>query len=456
MIRQLVVFGAEGDLTSRYLLPALAELQQEKRLPEGFQVVGLGRRQWDTRAFRRHARQGLERFASGVPAATRDNLLSTLRYHQADATDPTRIADALGPLPEPIAAYLALPPSVFAGTIRALAQVGLPEGSRVVVEKPFGESLASARELNHLLHQSFPEEAVVRMDHFLGERTFHNILGLRFANRLFEPLWHYHHVERVEIIWDETLTVEGRGSYYDSAGALRDMIQNHLLQLLCLAAMEPPLTFDQRDLRNRKVELLRAVRRLSPEEVGERTVRGRYTAGRIGDRQVVDYADEEGVDPGRGTETFAEVVLTIDNWRWSGVLFRLRSGKALGQDRREISIHFRPVPNPPFGPGVEPRPNVLRLTLDPDRVALRANISGRGHPFGLETVELERSLAPQQLPAYGHLLLDLLEGDPTLSIRDDEAEELWRIAEPILEAWSQGQPPLLEYQAGSTGPRPQG
>ena len=216
---------------------------------------------------------------------------------------------------------------MFLPTLEALARASLPQG-RVVIEKPFGEDLASAQALNRLLHQSFPENAVFRIDHFLHLQTVQNVLGLRFANRIVEQLWNRDHVERVEIVWDESLTLEGRASYYDRAGALKDMIQNHLLQLLCLVGMEAPLTLDERTLRDRKIDVLRAVRRLSPEEVEQYTVRARYTAGRIGERQVPSYADEEGIDPARGTETFAQVTLWVDNWRWAGVPFVLRSGKA--------------------------------------------------------------------------------------------------------------------------------
>ncbi|HXH10754.1 MAG TPA: glucose-6-phosphate dehydrogenase, partial [Alphaproteobacteria bacterium] len=234
----------------------------------------------------------------------------------------------------------------------------------------------------------------------------------------------------------------------------KDMLQNHLLQLLCLVGMEPPRTLHERDFRDRKVDVLRAVRRLSPAEIMSGTVRGRYGAGRIGDRMTPAYVDEQGVDPQRGTETFAQVRLLIDNWRWAGVPFFLRSGKALGRDRREIAIHFKAVPYLAFGPHPEPQPNVLRLQLDPDRMSLGVNINGPGDPFTLERMELDMTLAPQSPPAYGRLLLDVLDGDPTLFIRDDEAEESWQIIEPISALWAENKVPLLEYPAGSHGPEP--
>jgi len=365
------------------------------------------------------------------------------------STDELR--EALGSLDSPLAAYLALPPRIFPAAVRGLSDVGLPEGSRIVVEKPFGEDLASARALNQLIHENFSEEAVYRVDHFLALQTVQNILGLRFANRVFELLWNRDHVERVEIIWDETVALEGRASYYDKAGALKDMIQNHLLQLLCLIGMEPPLTLGERDLRDRKVDVLRAVRRMSREEVSGNTIRARYTAGQIGERQISSYADEEGIDPSRETETFAQVTLAIDNWRWAGVPFILRTGKALARNRRNINIVFRGVPHLAFQEN-DPVPNILRLQLNPDRMSLSVNINGAGDPFVLECVELDADLAPQEIPAYGHILLQVLAGDNTLSIRGDEAEESWRIVEPILSAWREGLVPLREYPAGSTGP----
>jgi glucose-6-phosphate 1-dehydrogenase len=333
-----------------------------------------------------------------------------------------------------------------------LAASGLPKGSKLVVEKPFGTDLASAADLNRLLHESLPERDVFRLDHFLGKQTGQNILGLRFANRVFEPAWHAQHGERVEIVWDETLTAAGRASFYDGTGALRDMVQNHLLQLLALIAMEPLHSLDERTLRDRKVGVFRAVRRLSNEEIDRRTVRGRYGQGILGEREVAAYVDEAGVDPGRNTETFAQVALSIDNWRWAGVPFVLRTGKALGRNRRELLVHFKPVPHVAFGPEIQPPPNVLTLELAPDRITLSVNVNRPCDLFELEQVALGRSFGPEGLPAYARLLLDVLNGDPTLSIRDDEAEESWRIVEPILARWAEGGVPLVEYAAGSQGP----
>lgn len=313
-------------------------------------------------------------------------------------------------------------------------------------------SMSVAKALNRLLHESFPERDVFRLDHFLGKQTVQNILGLRFANRIFEPVWNTHHIERVEIIWDETITAAGRASFYDVMGALRDMVQNHLLQLLALIAMEPLHALDQRTLRDHKVDVLRAVRRLTPDEVVRRTVRGRYSLGALGTEEVRPYLQEEGVRAERNTETFAQVTLSIDNWRWAGVPFVLRTGKALERDRREIAIHFKPVPHLAFGQEAQPIPNVLAIELAPDRIALKVNVNEPGDLCNLEQVELDKRFLSGGLPAYARLLLDILGGDPTLSIRDDEAEEAWRIVEPILQVWRNGAVPLVDYPAGSGGP----
>ena len=450
---RFVILGATGDLTGRYLTPALVSLHRDGALPVRPPIVGVGQEPWDTTTFRRHIAERLARHAAGLPAASRDAVVGLLEYRQADVTDAAQLAAALGPPDAPLALYLALPPAVGAAVLRALAEVALPDGSRVVAEKPFGTDRASARELKRLLARSFPERAVFRMDHFLGKQTVQNVLGLRFANRVFEYLWNRDHVERVEITWDETVALEGRAGYYDRAGALRDMVQNHLLQLLCLVGIEPPTGFDEARFRDRKADLLRAVRPLTRADVVAHTVRARYTAGRVGDRAVPAYAEEPGVDPGRGTETFAQVTLFVDNWRWAGVPFVLRTGKALAADRHAIAVHFRPVPHLPFERSA-PVPNVLRLSLNPDRMALTVNINGPGDPFELEPATLAAELAPHEHSAYARLLLDVFAGNAVLSIRGDEAEESWRIVEPVLAAWAAGAVPLREYPAGSDGPEP--
>jgi glucose-6-phosphate 1-dehydrogenase len=450
-LRRFIILGATGDLASRHLVPALARLLELGRLPADLHVLGIGRQPWDTPTFRRRMTERLAAHG-GLDRSARDAIVSRLEYRSADVADPARLADALGRTAGPFIAYLALPPAAFAPAVQALARLEAGAHGRVVVEKPFGEDLGSARALNRLLHETFPERAIFRMDHFLGKQTVQNILGLRFANRIFEPIWNRNHIARVDIVWDEALAIEGRAGYYDGTGALRDMVQNHLLQLLCLIAMEPPVGLDERDLRDGKVDVLRAVRRLTPDEVARDTRRARYGAGRLGDRTVRAYVEEEGVDPDRRTETFACVRLTIDNWRWAGIPFVLRTGKALGRECREIHVHFQPVPHLVFDPDGKPRSNVLRLRLDPDLMSLGVNVNDAGDLFKTRAVALETELAPPELPAYARLLLDVLDGDPTLSIRADEAEESWSIVEPILDAWAAGRAPLDEYPAGSSGP----
>jgi glucose-6-phosphate 1-dehydrogenase len=452
MIGRFVILGASGDLAARYLLPTLAQLQQAGKLSAEMTVLGLAPESWDTADFQNRIRTKLKQHAPDLTDATVGSLVARLQYRRADVTKPDEIKTALASVGDAAAFYLALPPAVFLPAAKSIIAAGVPEGSRIVIEKPFGTDLQSTRDLNELLHRSFTEQAIFRMDHFLGKQTVQNILGLRFANRILEPLWNSGHIERVKITWDETLTIEGRAGFYDATGALRDMLHNHLLQLLCLIAMEPPPTFAERDLRDYKVALLRAVRRFLPDEIAKSTRRGRYTAGKIAGREVPDYVHEPGVDPARGTETFAQATLWIDNWRWAGVPFVVRSGKALGKNRREIAVYFKPVPHLAFANEADPRDNVLRIELNPDRLALALNINGPGDPFDLETIELDTDLAPQEISAYGRLLLDLLGGDLTLSIRDDEAEESWRIVEPIQEAWRRNEVPLLDYAAGSDGP----
>jgi glucose-6-phosphate 1-dehydrogenase len=456
VIERIVIFGATGDLTARYLIPALAQLYEAGKLPSGIKITGVDRRGWQNNkaGFRRFVLESLERHAGDVSAGARAKLVvEALDYRQANVTDGESVAKVLGTLREPILAYLALPPPVFAPTIKALKRANLPEDSRVAIEKPFGENLESARMLNRLLHESFPESAVFRVDHFLAWQPFPAIMGLRFANGIFEPLWNHNYIERVEIIWDETLALEGRAGYFDSAGAFKDVIQNHLLQLLCLTAMEAPIALHRHNLRDRKIDVLRAIRRLSPEEVQRQTVRARYGPGKTGDRVVPAYADEEGVDPERETETFAQVTLMIDNLRWAGVPFMLRTGKALARNRGEIAIYFKPVPHLPFQRASDPQPNVLRLQLGPDRIVLNMNINCPYDPFDLEQIELSADFAPQNFfSAYERLFLDLLEGNTTLFIRADEAEESWQVVEPILDTWGKGLVPLLEYPAGSDGP----
>jgi glucose-6-phosphate 1-dehydrogenase len=435
MISRFVLFGALGDLSARYLLPALAELGAAGQLPDGFQVTGSGREDLDDRGFREWAAGQLEEHAD-LPAAPREALLRALRYRQADVSDPAEVAAAMAG-DGPAVAYLALPPAVFPAAVEALGAAELNAGSRVVLEKPFGEDTDSAVRLNRLLGERFDEDAVFRVDHFLAMSTVQNLLGVRFANRLLEPVWNGLHVAEVTIVWDETLGLEGRAGYYDRTGALEDMVQNHLLQILCLVAMEAPTSLGARDLRARKTEVLRAVR---PSVEGSR--RARYAG----------YAQEEGVDPERRTETFAEVQLTVEGWRWAGTRFRLRTGKALGQQRKEVVVRFRDVPHLPFGQAGDPRPDVLRFGLDPARLTLELTGTGPGEPFALAPLALAADLPATGLPTYARLLRDVLAGDTTLSIGAQEAEEAWRVVTPVLDAWRADGTPLQEYAPGSDGP----
>jgi glucose-6-phosphate 1-dehydrogenase len=451
LIRQCVIFGASGDLASRYLLPGLAELWDAGKLPPDLRILGVSREEWDDATFRRHvaARTAASQDKRGALPA---DFLRMLRYEPADITNHAQVQLILAKADRPLLAYLAIPPSLFMPAVDALAAAGADAVSHVVVEKPFGTDLPSARALNERLHRAFPERAVFRIDHFLGHQTVQNIVGLRFANRLFEPVWNSQHIERVEIVWDETLTAAGRAAFYDHTGALRDMLQNHLLQLLALVAMEPPHSLDEHVFRNRKADLLSAVSTLTPEDVVRHTVRGRYGRGRIDGRPVPGYVEEDGVRAERGTETYAQATLTIDNWRWAGVPFLLRSGKGLAANRRSIRVHFKRVPHLAFLENQSVPPNVLELELQPDRVALSVNVNGVGDRLVLETIALEHTLAEQELSAYARLMLDVLKGDASLSIRNDEVEESWRIVTPILSVWADSGVPLIEYPAGSDGP----
>ncbi|MEV5646887.1 glucose-6-phosphate dehydrogenase [Nocardia sp. NPDC052254] len=450
MITRLVVFGGTGDLAGRYLLPGVAALFAAGYLDSRFQMVCADRKARSGEEFDAWVAGALDRHAADAPIEARKAVAAAASHRQADIQRPEQVAAAIAG-EGPVAVYLALPPAVFPAAVSSLHAVGLSPGSRIVLEKPFGEDLAGAEDLNRLLADLVPEQAVFRVDHFLAMTTVQNLLGSRLANRVLASLWNSAHIAAVEITWDETLTLEDRAGYYDHVGALKDMVQNHLLQLLCLIAMEPPITLSERDLRDRKVDVLRSVRPLTDDDVRERTRRGRYLAGTIGERDVPSYVAERGVDPRRRTETFAEVELSIDSWRWSGTNFVLRSGKALAADRNEVAIHFRPVPYMPFGHLGTATPNVLRFGLDPESLSLELTAVG-ATVNTLEPLTLTAQIHAPELPAYGRLLLDVLNGDPSLSIRADEAEQAWRVVEPILSAWSRDVVPLEEYPAGSHGP----
>ena len=471
MIKKLLLFGATGDLAGRFLLPALAGLYDAGELPDGFQVVGAATADWDDETFRRHARERLEQHATGVADTVREALARSLRYRQVDFDDPDSVARAIhagasdDPHAGPVAAYLALPPGVFAKAITALRAVELPPGSRIAVEKPFGEDLDGAVALNALLAEASGdagEQAVFRVDHVLGMATVQNMLAMRLANRVLEPVWNSVHIEEVEILWEETLALEGRAGFYDRAGALKDVMQNHMLQILSLVAMEPPLGPGERNLRDRKLDVLRSVRPLRPDDVAARTRRARYSSGRLASTGgasggvVPDYAEEEGVYPERGTETFAEVVLDLDGERWSGTRFVLRAGKALARRRKGVVVRFRPIPHRPFGQDTaEPAANKLWIGLDgPEDITLHLTGLAGGSPPRLAPLALNAPPPASELPAYSRVVLNILSGDSTLSVRSDEAEQAWRVVTPVLQAWSDDRVPLEEYPAGSAGPPP--
>jgi glucose-6-phosphate 1-dehydrogenase len=456
MMRSLIIFGATGDLTGRYLMPALADLMEAGHFPAPVVIVGVAQQPWGRDEFRRHIEEQLERHAGAVSSDARRALLARLEYRSADVTNPAQVAAVTHALAQPLLAYLALPPHLFAPVLEALAAARAEAGSRVMIEKPFGHNLASAEALNRLVHASFSEEAVFRVDHFLGMPGVQNLLAMRLGNRVLEQLWSGRHIERIDCIWDETLALEGRASYYDRTGALRDMVQNHLLQVLCLIAMEPPSGTSVDALRDRKVELLRAIVRHPGREPAPRTRRGRYGAGQIGLRAIPAYADEAGVNAARCTETFVELELRIGNARWAGVPFLLRSGKALARDRQEVVVHFRP---PDTNAAVlasigDVRANSLRLPLTGNRVALGLNVGQKADPYRVHPLDLEADVPFSGCPSYSRLLLDGLEGDRSRSVRDDEVEESWRIIDRILEAWEAGASPLQTYPAGSDGPAP--
>jgi glucose-6-phosphate 1-dehydrogenase len=448
MIQRLVIFGATGDLTARYLLPGLAALRTTGELGDEFELIATAREDWDDQQFRGWAAGQLDRHAEALPAAGRAAVVAASRYQRADIGDPASIAAVIG-ADQPVAAYLALPPAVFPAAVRGLHEAGLPARSRIVLEKPFGEDLDSAITLNKLLDDVVPEQAIFRVDHFLAMTTVQNLLGTRLANRLLEPLWNSSHIAEVEIVWDESLALEGRAGYYDGVGALKDMLQNHLLQVLCLVAMEPPISLGERDLRDRKVDVLRSVRPLADDDIIRRSRRARYLAGRIGSREVPAYVNEDGVNPAHRTETFAEVEFRLDNWRWPDTIFRLRTGKALARNRKEVVVHFRPVPHLPFGG--DAWPNQLTFGLDPEE--LRLELMGIGaQATTLAPLTMATRLDPPELPVYGRLLRAVLSGNAALSIRGDEAEQSWKVVEPVLSAWAKDLVPLEEYPAGSDGP----
>jgi glucose-6-phosphate 1-dehydrogenase len=454
MIERIVLFGASGDLTARLLMPAIAQLAESGQLPSGLSIVGSAATDWSTEDFREHIAVELDKHAAVAPA-TRDAVVSMLSFQPSDVTQPDDVRRVVGSDDRPdTLVYLALPPVLLPSVLPALATSGLRTTDALAIEKPFGTDLASAQQLNQLLRVRLPEPTIFRVDHFLSSELVRRVIALRFLNRIFEQSWNAVHVESVDISWLENLTLEGRASYYDRAGALKDMIQNHLMEIMALVLMEQPARMDADSFRGARVEALRAVATPTAARMSHDTVRARYTAGTIGKREVPSYIDEPGVDPARDTETYAALTVQVDNPRWSGVPFTLRSGKSMPANSAEVAIHFRPMPNYLLDrwPGVEP--NVLRLGLTEPYVRLGTTVNGPERVA--EARELQLQTTPPPRTPYANLVLEMLHKDPMLFIRNDEAEEAWRIIDPVQHAWAAGDVPMQEYVAGSPPPGPSG
>lgn len=447
----LVILGASGDLTHRLLLPGLGTLLRTR--PDlDVKLVGAAFEALDEAEWRKRVSEALADGGCRVERA--EQMASETRYAQLDVTDPAAMSAFLAEVDEagrPIVLYFALPPAISQKACGVLAGLDLPEGLRLAIEKPFGSSLASAQEFNKLLASVVPEDQIFRVDHYLGKATVLNLLGIRFGNRIFEPVWNANNIERVEIIADEQLALEGRAGYYDGAGALKDMIQSHLLLVMAIFAMEEPANIDALELRDLMVHSLRATKVWSGEgEVPSR--RARYTAGSIDGREVPDYTAEEGVDASRNTETLAQVTVEICNARWAGVPFRLRSGKALGDGFRGIVVKFKPVAHLPGGFHNGAEPNLMVIGFAPETIGLSVTTNAEGDRWDLEQTTLGTELSESPIRPYGEILDGILSGDPLLSVRGDVAEECWRILTPVLESWASGEVPLDEYTAGSYGP----
>jgi glucose-6-phosphate 1-dehydrogenase len=446
----LLILGASGDLTARLLLPGLGGLLAGGG-GTGLSLLGSALDDWDDERWRSRVAAS---FASAQATGPQvDAVAQRARYLQADVTAQEDLRRLLEACEGQVIIYFALPPSITVRACTALTRVDLPAATRLVLEKPFGTNAAGAEALNALLARLVPEDQVHRVDHFLGMSTVLNIMGLRFANRILEPVLNAEHVETVDVIFDESLGLEGRAGYYDSAGAMVDMIQSHLLQVLSLVAMEAPSTLSSRDFRDAKAQVLRATR-VWADDPAASSFRARYTAGEVNGRRLPSYVDEDGIDPARKTETLAEVVFAVDTWRWAGVPFRVRSGKALRTPRKEVVVTFKRPPWVPTGLTGYDRPDRLRLGIGfgPEQLCLDLNINGPGDPSVIDAVTLEAGFGAGELPEYGEVLKGVLDADPTLSVRGDMAVDCWRIIEPVINAWRDDEVPLQEYRAGSTGP----
>ena len=456
----LLLFGATGDLAQRMLLPSLCALHADKLVAEDLRIIGTARQDLDDAAYRNFARAALEKFLPAERRGGMGTFLNRLHYQPLDATDQAgyaALAAKVGPVDEGLAIFLSTAPALFEPTITGLAASGLAsDKARIGLEKPLGTDLATSRQINDAVAAAFREELSFRIDHYLGKETVQNLLALRFANILFEPLWNAAHIHHVQITVAETVGLEGRVGFYDGAGALRDMVQNHMLQLLALVAMEPPSSFNATAVRDEKVKVLRSLRPVLPDE----TVTGQYRAGAIQGQAVPGYDEELGRDS--GTETFVAIKAHLDNWRWKGVPFYLRTGKRLPTRKTEIVVQFRRVPHSIFaGKGAKSEPNRLVIGIQPQEnitLSLMAKVPGLDRDgLRLREVPLDIRMqdafaGPTRRIAYERLLLDLIEGDQTLFVRRDEVEAQWEWIDAIRTGWAQHEVTPKSYTAGTWGP----
>ena len=457
---RLLLFGATGDLTQRMLLPSLCALHADRLVADDLKIIGTARQVYDDAGFRNFAREALEKFMPPERRGSMATFLNRLHYQPLDANDTAgfnALAEKVGSIDNGLAIFVSTAPSLFKPTIAGLVASGLAgEKVRIGLEKPLGTDLASSCQINDAVALAFPEDRTFRIDHYLGKETVQNLLALRFANILFEPLWNAAHIDHVQITVAETVGLEGRVGFYDGAGALRDMVQNHMLQLLALVAMEPPASFDATSVRDEKVKVLRSLRLIAPDE----SVTGQYRAGTIAGQAVPGYDDELGKPS--NTETFVAIKAHLDNWRWKGVPFYLRTGKRMPTRKTEIVVQFRPVPHSIFaGKGARTEPNRLVIGIQPEEnisLSLMAKLPGLDREgIRLRSVPLDIRMpdafaGPTRRIAYERLLLDLIEGDQTLFVRRDEVEAQWDWVDAIRSSWTDHKLTPKSYAAGSWGP----